>query len=87
MDELHVYHIGEYGEVFAARSEQEAKDYYTEMVGDKEEAEEAFNFEFTEITDIDTPIVMNMDGEKERLSWRQLAEMTGVPSQLSTTYY
>lgn len=87
--ELHVYHIGEYGEVFAARSEQEAKDYYRDLSSyTQEEADKRFANEFAEITDLDTPFKLkdSDDGTEEMTTWRQLAEDSDLPTQLSTMY-
>lgn len=85
--ELHIYHIGEYGEVFAAHSEQEAKDYYRDLSSfTQEEAEERFADEFSEVADLDTPFNYNFDEGPSLTTWRELAEGCNLPTQLSTMY-
>ena len=87
--EIHVYHIGEYGEVFAAHSEQEVKDYYRDLYSyTQEEADKRFADEFREITDLDTPFKMkdSDDGSEAMTTWRKLAEDCDLPTQLSTMY-
>lgn len=88
-DEIKVWSIGESSELYAARSEEEVKRYYTELVGE-EDAAEAFEDLFELVAEgggLDAKHEYDNDGKKELLSFRQLIEMNGpAPTQISTSY-
>ena len=87
---IRVWQIGPDGtEYYAARSEQEMRDWYRALFGPGEQidCEEDLRDHFEEITDIDAEMDFNDDGEKKRTTWRKLAEeYAELPCQLSTGY-
>lgn len=86
---VRAWHIGEYGEIYGASSEEDVRNYFRKLVGNKE-AEECFESEFLELSseELDAVKDFNDDGEIRQVSFRSLAlESVEWPTQISTTYY
>lgn len=85
---VRVWQIGPDGtEYYAARSEEEMKAYYRQIVGDDESCDEDLRDHFEEVKDLDAEFDFNDDGEKTRTTWRKLAEdQAHLPTQISTGY-
>ncbi len=84
--DIMVWQIGPDGtEYYAARSEQEMRDWYKGLSPDT--AEEDLRDHFERVEDIDAEFDFNDDGEMKRTTWRKLAEeCTELPCQISTGY-
>ena len=85
MSDVKVFQIGPDGtEYYAARSEEEMREWYKTI---SDTAEEDLRDYFEEVTDIDTKFQFNDDGEVRSVSWRDLAmECAELPCQLSSSY-
>lgn len=85
---LKVWSIGEESELFAARSEEEVRAFYTELVG-QDEATEAFESDFTE-RDLAEEREFDFDGVKKTMTLAELLRNvhahTDMPNQVSTSY-
>ena len=78
--ELHIYHIAEYGKVFVGRSAKEVQDFYIGLVG-ADQAKEDFDELFSEVENIDKPI--QFDGKET--TWREVAESAEkLPTQIAS---
>lgn len=84
-DTIRVWQIGPDGtEYYAARSEQEMRDWYQTIT---DTAEEDLRDYFEEVDDIDREFEFNDDGEVRKVTWRKLAEECAeLPCQLSSSY-
>ena len=85
---ISLWRIGEESEIFAAYSEEQVRDYYIKLVGNKE-ADEAFGCLFEKIpeTEMDAEFDFNDDGDKSRTTLRKLATgMAIVPTQVCSSY-
>jgi predicted house-cleaning noncanonical NTP pyrophosphatase (MazG superfamily) len=83
---IKVFQIGPDGtEYYAARSEEEMREYYKTLT---DTAEEDLRDYFEEVTGIDVEFDFNDDGEIKRMTWRKLAEEHSdfLPCQISTGY-
>jgi len=85
-DTIKVWQIGPDGtEYYAARSEQEMRDWY--RLHSPDTADEDLSQHFEEVEDIDSKFEFNDDGEIRKVSWRELAEECAeLPNQLSSGY-
>lgn len=84
-DEVKVWQIGPDGtEYFAARSEEEMREWYKLNCDTWEEDLRDY---FEEVTGLDIEFEFDDDGDKERTTWRKLAlSYPELPCQISTGY-
>lgn len=84
-NEIKVWQIGPDGtEYYAARSEQEMREWYA---GISDTAEEDLRDYFEPVEDIDTEFDFNDEGEMKKTTWRKLAEESSeLPNQLASGY-
>lgn len=81
---VRAWHIGEYGEVYAAHSEEEIKAYYIGLVG-RQQADEDFESEFRELTDEEMRAEVT-DADGVSWSWLSIAQTVNLPEQIGTLY-
>lgn len=84
---VRVWQIGPDGtEYYAAHSEEEMKAFYRGICGMEEHCEDDLRNHFDEVSDIDAEFDFNEDGQTVRTTWRNLAEQSKLPTQISSGY-
>jgi len=80
------WHIGEYGEIYAAENEEAVKRLLAGMIGEREAAQSIADF-FEELTESDlNKHVWNEDGTETEETLRQLIDSLTGPMQISSCY-
>ena len=84
---VRVWNIGPDGtEYYAARSEQELRDMYLLMVGEKQASEDFADDSFRELTASELNAVFTNAETDEPLTLRQIAERSALPTQICSGY-
>jgi hypothetical protein len=80
---IRAWHIGEYGEIYAAQSEEEVRNFLIGLIGETE-SKESIEDCFEELT----PQELNQEVEFEgcKTTLRKVAEDCELPTQISTCY-